>query len=491
MSVGIFQREKPVVVEIKERGNSAFVEKSYIAEDDVDNKGAVVGLSLEDFIIKNLYLPNVTKKELQNTIELQLEFHVPNHLTEYDTSYIVKAHRSGYFLLILAAKKREYYKKAKAVIPVPLGLYSFAMQRGIIDKTKNILIVYINEGHVTSITVQGTNLVFMREYPLDSIEKIKQRIQLSSQAVYLQTDRHFIDIKKIVVLSADEKYKKLITEITEKEQEVQWIDSTEYNSKELGNLLLHVGLALFYKQAKMMSGWSISKKPPGVRESIKRILIFAIPILIVFLPFYYYAGYYAKNLKIKNLQSEIDQFSKQLGNIDKLGTEIARDKAYMNEVGNPSLNFARINKLFNVVDMCRSDNLWLSSLSGKIGGLIVISGFAQSYSEITSFIKNIEASKFIHDINLNYSNEASSQNVSFQMTFLLAKGYSFILEPDSKKKSKVKKIKSEIKKEVEVDKKSDIGNNSGTKGKPEVEKKSEIKKDSKKITVQSMGKTSN
>ena len=440
MSVGILQKEKKTVVEIKESGNSVTVEKSYIAEDIVNCRHAVVGLPLDNFIIKNLYLPNVSKKELQKTIELQLEFNIPNHQEEYDTSYIVKEYSTGYLLMILAAKKSEKFGKAMAIVPAPLGLYSFAVHQKLIDKKTNTLLIYVNDNNVTSLTLEGNKPVFMREYPSETAKATKQRIQLSSQAVFLQAVRHFIDIDKIVVFSTSESYSNLIVEAVGKENEVQWFDSSEYDNKEVGNMLLHVGLALFHKQAKTMSDWSVSDKPPGTRESIKRILIFTIPLLIIFLPLYNYAEYYAKNSKIKSIQTELDQFSIQLGDVDKLGYKVSREKAYMDTIGNPSLNFARINKLFNVINMCRSDNLWLTSLSGKVDGLIVINGFAQSYSNITNFIKNLETFMFIKDINLNYSNETSGQSVSFQMTFRLAEGYSFILDSNSKTKSEVNKI---------------------------------------------------
>ena len=121
----------------------------------------------------------------------------------------------------------------------------------------------------------------------------------------------------------------------------------------------------------------------------------------------------------------------------------------MAEIGDPSLNFARVNKLFNVINGCRSEHLWLTTLSGKVDGVIVITGFATSYSDITSFIKNFESSNFIHNINLNYTNESSDRGVGFQMTFELEKGYDFILKPianDIKKTQKTDTVKKLVEK---------------------------------------------
>ena len=438
MPVGILQKEKTTVVEIKESGDSVIVDKSFTAKDGTDCKNAVVGLPLDSFIIKNLYLPNVSKKELQNTIDLQLEFYIPNHLKEYDTSYLAESYSSGYLLTILASKKSEEIDKAKAVVPVPLGLYSFAAHQKLIGYKTNMLLIYVDGKKITSVTLEDGKPVFMREYPLETTET-KQRIQLSSQAVFLQPVRHFIDIDKIVVFTTSESYSKLVVEAVGKESEVQWFDTSEYDSKETGSLFLPVGLALFHKQIKTMSGWSVSDKPPGTRESIKRILIFLVPLLIVFLPIYNYAEYYAISSKVKSIQAELDQFSVQLGNINELDLKVAREKAYMSTIGDPSLNLARINKLFNVIDTCRPDNLWLSSLSGKVNGLIVISGFAQSYSNITNFIKNLETFPFVQNTNLNYSNETSGEGVSFQMNFQLVEGYDFILDAVPKEKTKVEK----------------------------------------------------
>ena len=133
----------------------------------------------------------------------------------------------------------------------------------------------------------------------------------------------------------------------------------------------------------------------------------------------------------------VDQVSVQLGGTENLGSMVAQENVYMNKIGEPLLNFAKINKLFNVINSCRSDSDWLTSISGNVNGMIVISGFAQSYSDITNFIKNMEASKFIRSINLNYSNEAAGENVSFQMTFKLEKGYSFIFDSSSEKSPEI------------------------------------------------------
>ncbi len=451
MSVGVLQKEKTTVVEVKESSGSITIEKSYISDNEsLDYKNVAVGLPLDDFIIKNLYLPNVSKKELQKTVDLQLEFHVPNHEADFYTGYITKACKSGYLLLILAVKKSVDYKKAKAIIPAPVGLFAYAVHQKLFEKDENVLLVYINNGAVTTVTVQNGELVFMREFLMENNDKIKQRIQLSSQAVYLQHDRHFIDLNKVVVISSDEKHKDIIVETVDETIDVQWINNSSFENEAAGNLLLNSGIALFYSKNKAMSGWSVAKKPPGARESLKRVLIFAIPVLIIFLPLYYYAGYYSNNSKIKSIQARIDQYNLQLGNVEVISGRVAQGKAYMEEIGGPTLNFARIDKLFNVIDECRSDNLWIVSISGKIGGLFVINGLANSYKDITDFIKNLETSNFIEDINLNYTNEASGSNVNYQLTLRLSTDNYFILKPEAdEKKDNQNKDLSKVKSPVE------------------------------------------
>ena len=465
MSVGIIQKEKMTVVEVKDSGGSVVIEKSYLQDNgNQDYKHAAIGLPLDNFIIKNLYLPNVTKKELLKTIELQLEFHVPNHEIDYYTSYITKTCKSGYLLLIIAVKKTVDYKKAKAIIPVPVGLFAFAVSHKLFDKNENALLVYISEGTVITVAVQNGELVFMREFLSESNEKIKQRIQLSSQAVYLQHDRHFIDLNKIIVVCQDKSFKDIVAEAVDEKINVQWFDSSSFEKKDIGNLFLNAGVALFHPQNKAMSGWNVAKKPPGTRESLKRILIYAIPVLIIFLPIYYYAGYYSRNSEIKSIQARIDQYDLQLGNVDVISGKVAQGKAYIEAIGGPTLNFARIDKLFNVIDECRSDNLWVVSISGKLGGLFVVNGVANSYTDITNFIKNLEVSNFIDNINLNYSNEASGQNVNYQLTLRLSQDNSFILKPLTKEKKDLKDKKSDDKSN-----KPEMSNNTKENGKKQKE----------------------
>ena len=453
MDTGILQKEKKALgVEIKESNGSVSIERSFNVESPVGYKGAVVGLPLENFIIKNLYLPDLSKKELSKTVELQMEFNIPNYKVDYNASYIAKESKSGFILQIIAAKKSLCDKKSKIIIPSLLGMYAFAVYKKLLIKDSNALLIHIDKEQCSIVTLKNNEIVFMRSVALDRVTNFSSTVKLSSQAVFLQLERQFIDINKIVVFSADKKDKDLIVNSVDNNEEVVWVDIAEYTSKEKGDLFLSTGLALFKKQYKSMMGWSISEKPLGARDSIKRMLIFTVPLIIIFLPIYYYGQYYAKSLEISRIQHTINKFSDQLGGFSDFENQASQEKAYMEAIGNPSLNFARVDELFKVINLCRSRTLWLTSISGKVDDVIVISGFAQSYADITSFIKNLEASTFIRNINLNYTSESSGRNVGFQMTFELDKGYDFILRPDSEIKQKIISNKATKVKTIKADK---------------------------------------
>ena len=328
MAIGILQEEKNILVEIKEDNGSVVIDRTYIMESSSGCRDSVIGLPLENFIIKNLYLPNVTKKELPEAIELQMEFNIPNYKTDYDTNYVIKPFKAGYILHIVAAKKDSYDKKVKAVIPALLGVYAFAAHMKLFSEDSNTLLLYIDKKHCSFLTLKGDDVVFMRNAPREQIQHISSMIRLSSQAVFSQVEREFIDINKIIVFSEDSKDKDLVSNALTDAREVDWIDISKYRSEkeEIGNLFLPVGLALFDKQNKIISGWSVSRKPPGLRQSLKRVLFLIVPILIIFLPLYNYAQYYSKTSKVKAIEERINKFSVKLGGVDELGDKIAREK---------------------------------------------------------------------------------------------------------------------------------------------------------------------
>ena len=404
-------------------------------------KNPVIGLPFDKFITKTVKLPKLSKDELKNAIELQEQFiQGEEDHKQYMLNTTVLPQSSGYLLFIVAAYVPEEFKslKSSVIVPAQLGLYAFANKEKLIDHKKSVMLVYVGFEYTHLIITNELTVVFMRTFTSKS--DLNSEMRLSEQAVYLQSERCFLNIDEYIIFYNDGNIKKKLN--VADGANVRWIDVLKY--KHLGEeMIIPLGLSFYHYSAKLLAGWNIAKKPLSVVDSLRRSLYWLVPVLLLFLPVYYYADYYSDQTKIRALKNEIIQISGQAGNVDIISEKVREAKKILKDYAGPCLGYAKFDHLLSFIDNSRPMNLWLTNISGKIGGGIVVTGFAGSFFEINALINKLNDAEFIKNLNLNYSNASSAGKVNFQLTMELDSSYDFI----SEKAEKLKKIqdKSEIK----------------------------------------------
>jgi Tfp pilus assembly protein PilN len=428
----------------------------------LNTKKPIIGLPFEKFITKTVKLPKLTKDELKNAVELQEQFILgESGYNQYLLNSTLIQQSNGYMLFIVAADVPEDLKKLKSsvIIPAQLGLYAYAYKEKLIDHKKSIMLVYAGSEYTHLLVISELNIVFMRTFTSKS--DINSEIRLSEQAVYLQQERFFLAIDEYIVFSNNDNFKKKLN--ISDDAVVRWIDTSVYNQPEK-ELIIPLGLSFFQNSAKHLVGWNVAKKPLTTTESLKRSLYWIAPILLLFLPVYYYADYYNDQKIIGNIKSEIAQYSESANKVDMLAEKLRKIEDILLEYAGPCLAYAKFDYLLRTINSSRPKNLWLTNISGKVTGDIIITGFAGTFSEISFLINKLNESELIKNVNLNYSNASNAGKVNFQLTVRLNPNNEFVLddlkelannlEDDNKKPSLEKQ-------NVTVDK--NIKDSSGTK----------------------------
>ena len=212
---------------------------------------------------------------------------------------------------------------------------------------------------------------------------------------------------------------------------VKWRDISEYTIDEK-DYFLPVGLSLYSHAENVLKYWNIAKKPPTTVESLRRSLFFLVPVFLIFLPVYYYADFYQDQQKIDNIENDINRYSAQLRKINVLTQRVAQMRSLMLEFAEPCLEYAKFYNVLSLINEYRAKELWLTNISGKVSGELVITGYSQNFKDISIFIKKLDSDKFVKRLNLNYSSAASSGKVSFQMTLHLTSDFVYLFTEDDK-----------------------------------------------------------
>ena len=429
MKTGVYYTKQDAIlgVGIVEENKEYKIKNTFNAFKDLQNvKAPVIGFPFDHFIAKTVKLPKLGKDELKKTIELQVEFLLgEDAYTTYSVNTKLLPQSTGYILFIIAATIPEELSKIKktVILPDSLGLYCYANNEKIIDPKKTIMLIYVNKESIHLIVVVEQSIAFIRTFSTKS--DISSEIKLSEQAVYMQPERCFVKIDEYAVFYSDEAVKKEFPFVDE--ANVRWENISKYivNGK---NYFLSVGLALYDHSSKTLNYWNIAKKPPTTIESLKRSMFWLLPVLIVFLPLYYYGDYYKDQKQLNILQGEISQISEQVSDVDSLSRQVSNATTLLKAYAGPCLEYAKFYNILVLINKYRPDNLWLTNISGKVSGELVITGFSKNFSEISTFIKKLNTSEFIENLNLNYSNASSAGKVNFQMTIKLVDSYDFIVD---------------------------------------------------------------
>lgn len=424
MSVGISFDKQFIGVSIIESGSNFQIKNIFSDQQDSNIKQPVIGLPIQNFTIKNIFLPNVSKAELENTIKLQKEYNFgKNEAVEFKVNHAIKKTSTGYLLLLISGHGLDSKKnKPKAVIPEPLALYSIARLEKLIDDKQNYMLLYFKGEEIILLVTMGYEVVFMRSFHKNS--NLATEIKLSAQAVYLQYERFILNVNKFVIFSQNELDKKTIQNILPN-SEMVWINIEKYQGPNKTDLFIPIGLALFNNHLKSYSYWNVAKPPLSKTESLKKFLRIGVIIALVMFPLFLYMNYYSSVFQINKLKKNLRKSSNQLNEINSIEQKLAQISNFMKLAGNPVLTYTNFYELLNIIDKSRTDDIKLASVTGKPSDEIVVSGFTNSFSNISLFIKNLNASRLIKTLSLNYSSESGElgKNVAFQLTLKINEQY--------------------------------------------------------------------
>ena len=427
MKTGILYTDEENVlgVNVSEEGKKYKISDTFSDLKLQNIKKPVIGLPFDKFIVKTVKLPKLSKDELKKAIELQEEFVLGEKgFSEYMLNSTVVPYKNGNMLFIVATYIPEIFQKIKSsiVVPVQIGLYAYAYREKLISNKKVLMLVYIGKEYTHLVVVNELNIVFMRTFTSKS--DINSEIRLSEQAVYLQQERFFLNIDEYIIFAEDDTNK---SKIEIDNANIRRVDISK-NYHDGHNLTIQIGLSFYSHSSKYLSGWNIAKKPLTTSESFRRSLFWVVPILLLFLPVYYYADYYNDQKRIAVLEDEIAQFSGPVAQVEKVSRKLRIVEDVIKKYGTPTLAYAKFKHLLKIINDSRPKNLWLTNISGKVTADTILTGFAQDFSEISSFIKDLNKSNFIKTVNLNYSNASNSGKINFQLTIRLNSNNNFILE---------------------------------------------------------------
>lgn len=380
-------------------------------------KGAIFGLPLKDFFIKSVTLPPLSKKELPGAIDLQIASNLPYDQSGAFVSYQLKKLLKGYQLFILATPKKDIFKP-KAIIPEQIALYALAANHNLLQPEKKLLIVYITRDEVMTLTVDGFDIVFMRSFKMAG--NIINSLKLSAQAVYLRDERTMLDIDELVLFVDDAAYDEALIEDIKRAftVETQLIrSSTIFPGEKLSNdkVLIASGLALSKPLLKKLNGWNVFQSDLNYSKSIKRGLLYTLPLWPLFFTLYLQAEVQSKQSGIKGLQGRIAALKPKYRLVKEIADEVTKMEDFLKTSGSALVSPESWHKTIKFLEEARPFGLWFTTISGKTYGTVMVNGKAEDDSLITLFIKKLIDSKLLSEVNLSFTS-TTEKGVDFQIT---------------------------------------------------------------------------
>lgn len=378
-------------------------------------KGTIVGLPLEEFFIKNITLPELSKKELDEAVKLQISSNLSFDESAAYVGYKLKKFQKGHGLLIVATPKKAVYKP-KAILPEPLALYPLAMTRELLPPDKKSLILYMKGEEVFTLATEGHEVVFMRSFMRD--EDFSSELRLSAQAVYLKEERSLLDIERVVIFG----------DYGECAEEIKSAFSVQSNPPEIirsevgtdGELLIPTGLALSAGFLKKLKGWNVCQRDVRYMDSIVKGLKYTIPLCPLFLLAYYYADLASARSALEGAKGRMKALSPVYEEVVKLEEEVTGLEQFFEKQGEGITSPDAWFQTIDVIEKSRPYGLWFTAISGKTSGTVLISGKAESYPLVTEFMKKLDASEKLSDLNLIFT-QGSDDSVDFQISLNMQK----------------------------------------------------------------------
>lgn len=388
-------------------------------------KNAVIGLPVNKFFIKNVSLPgSLGKKELVDAVNVQIKYHLPYADSTAFTNHHLKSHPKSHSLLITATP-HAHFNKPLAVIPETLALYALAHFKGLLAPGRKSLILYTREDEAYSVMVDGHEIVFMRHLSRDDLPG---ELLLCAQAVYLQEERALREIDRVILFTesgADETVLKGVTAAEILVVKPAEILSGNITKGSEGKFLIPAGLALcgqlyrpfFNTHLKHVRVWNVFQGEVQYRKTFMKAVRFTLPVWPLFLTAYFYAELLAYDSRLAGLKGRITALTPRYKEALRLDKEAAMLDEFLKSTGEDLKSPGSWYEKLQVLSTNRPSGLWLTGISGKSAGTVLVSGKSPSYPSVSDYMKKLSASGKFQNLNLIFTQGSDDKVVDFQLSF--------------------------------------------------------------------------
>lgn len=412
--------------EVTVAGKTLQVKRTFEAlPESVDTSKSVVGFPVSQFFIKSVLIPfsALGKKELVNAVKMQTAFHLPYEESSAFVRQQVKELSRNHGVLI-AALPQKTLSRPCAVVPDALGLYALAFMQEMLAPGKKVLLVHIDQDEVTTVAVEGHAIVFMRQFPA---EDILTELRLSTQSVYLKEERSFLEPESVVLFSEAEG-------VAERLQGIYAGAVTQLRPSELlqGNIrkgseaafLIPAGLALcgtllglFHSQRKNIGSWNVFGNELHYRQRLQKGLLWSLPLWPLFLALYLYADLYAQTSRLAGVQGRMHALSGKYQAAVDLEEELVAKEEFFKTFGPVMQSPEAWFRLLDLLSKSRPSGVYLTGISGKTAGTVLVSGKAPDYPDVTDYMTKLSASGDFGDLMLVFTQGTADDEVDFQLSF--------------------------------------------------------------------------
>ena len=378
---------------------------------EIKDKKAILGIPLREFFIKNIVIPGVSKRELKKTIEVQKKFHLPWDEKEAYFTCLTKLREREANLLLIGIKKNGF-EKIGAILPLPFSLVFWGLHLGLVEEGKRHLLVFMENSHVHSVTLEGKEVLFMRSFKRDV--QLPLELKFTSQAVYFRKERQAIDPDRVIIFTGEdpEEAKEVF-----KNKEFYWIKPEECLEGDFSeNSFLGAGLSLFKKYKKDYKNWNPVKREDAVKKGILRGIIYTLPVWPFFLVGYYWGDTNLNLKKLKEIQMKEAIIKPVYLRVLKEERAFRDFEDFMNNWGISLRSSDVWLELMKEIFEKKPLNMEIEGISGSIDGSIYVNGWADSYEKISNFFKKLQKIAGIKELKLLFTQREENNRVNFQFS---------------------------------------------------------------------------
>ena len=387
-----------------------FVDEGVMSRKRLDR--AVLGLPLFSFEIEGRSLPEMSKGALDKVLKLQ-RAHAGTGV--HVSQRAVKDRKGWKVLQVLTSEVPE--TKARGIVPEPLALFALAEQASLLEEGKRTLVISGWKEEVQTLMLDGRDVVFMR-----TLKQPGHRLgtlRLSSQAVYLQDERQFLDVDRIYLLGDCETQLHAISQVFAGQACPPVITCGSSKMTYHGDPIA-LGLALLDLRDPAVRGWNVARNSTQGGASLKRLVTITLPLLFLVLIANSVAEYRMRESELAGITGKLAALEPRFQQQGIMERNVTKVQELLNDSGAEYLSPEAWFDTFEALGELRPDGLKVSSIAGKTYDAVIVNGYAEQYEEVSRFLSDLEQDERFENATLVHTNTRSG-NVTFQLRLKMAR----------------------------------------------------------------------